>query len=79
MLFLFSKEKHDRWIDGIYDWKSGKWRWAMTGQPLKYMGFAKQITHNKSRQDFEWGSIFMDPKLDNQYVKSRKFNYILKN
>ncbi|CAH1182522.1 unnamed protein product [Phyllotreta striolata] len=61
-------EKQDRWIGGMYDWKSGKWRWAMTGQPLSYRGFSKAAMKSRSSQDLAWNSIFMDPALDNHNV-----------
>ncbi|KAG5875043.1 hypothetical protein JTB14_022025 [Gonioctena quinquepunctata] len=64
-------EKHDRWIGAIYDWKNGKWRWGSNSQPLKYTGFNADIK-KRSMKDLVWNSIFMDPKLDNQWNADKR-------
>nr|XP_023023991.1 uncharacterized protein LOC111512095 [Leptinotarsa decemlineata] len=64
-------ERHDRWIGGIYDWKSTKWRWAMTGQPINYRGFNDSV-YRRNIKDLTWNSIFMDPRLDNQWNAAKQ-------
>lgn len=60
-------ERHDRWIGGIYDWRTTKWRWAMTSQPLTYRGFNSAVLKRRQPESLVWNSIYMDPKLDNQW------------
>nr|CAH7757448.1 unnamed protein product [Callosobruchus chinensis] len=60
-------EKQPRWIGALYDWKSDKWKWALTGQPLTYNGIPDSILRNAPPDAFEWKAIFMDPKMDNQW------------
>ncbi|XP_072382939.1 uncharacterized protein [Diabrotica undecimpunctata] len=67
-----NKERHDRWIGGIYDWKTTKWRWAMNGQPLMYRGFNSKVMHHRTPEDLAWNSIFMDPKMDNQWNAAKQ-------
>ncbi|KAJ8920834.1 hypothetical protein NQ315_015626, partial [Exocentrus adspersus] len=60
-------EKHDRWIGGMYDWKNNQWKWAMTGKPLKYKGFAKAVLKKRGGENLAWNTIFMDPSLGHRW------------
>ncbi|RZB40371.1 uncharacterized protein BDFB_007249, partial [Asbolus verrucosus] len=52
-------EKHERWIGGIYDWKQRKWKWAMSGRPLRYKHFARAALENTNHTQH---CITLDPQ-----------------
>lgn len=56
----------ERWIGGIYDWKKKQWKWARTGQLIRYKGFLKDILNRKSKS-LAWSAIIYDPSVENQW------------
>ncbi|CAG9825833.1 unnamed protein product [Phaedon cochleariae] len=60
-------KRHERWIGGIFDWKTKMWRWAMTGKPITYNGFHSEAINREKSGELSWNSIFMDPKWDNHW------------
>ncbi|XP_056639287.1 uncharacterized protein LOC130446826 isoform X1 [Diorhabda sublineata] len=60
-------KRHERWIGGIYNWKSSKWIWAVSGQSISYNGFSIQAMQNRTTDSLKWNGIFLDPAYDNQW------------
>lgn len=54
----------ERWLGGMYNWKTMKWIWATTGKTLTYQGFYKQ----NFTEDQRWHCIIMDPTENYKYV-----------
>lgn len=60
-------ERQDRWIGGIYNWKSSQWIWAISGQSISYNGFNNEVMKNRTTDSLKWNGIFLDPAFDNQW------------
>lgn len=49
----------ERWLGGVYDWEQMSWKWAASGKPLTYQGFADSEPEQKEK--LRWHCIIVDP------------------
>ncbi|XP_060517672.1 uncharacterized protein LOC132696705 isoform X2 [Cylas formicarius] len=52
-------EPLERWLGGVYDWHQKQWKWAASGKPLTYKGFAAD--ENQKDNSLKWHCIIIDP------------------
>lgn len=57
---MFSTEKHERWIGGIFNWRQDRWMWAMSGKPVKYQHFTEDAL--LATQNHTQHCITLDPQ-----------------
>jgi hypothetical protein len=58
-----SDGKHERWLGGRYNEKTGKWVWGENGKPLVFHGFSRM---NANDRRWEWHCIVVDPAVQNK-------------
>lgn len=52
----------ERWIGGIYNWKSANWDWGVSGEKVKYRNFGATEQPAESRgSGFGMSCIVLDP------------------
>ncbi|CAH1368182.1 unnamed protein product [Tenebrio molitor] len=59
-----SDGKHERWLGGRYNEKTGKWVWGENGKPLVFHGFSRM---NANDRRWEWHCIVVDPAVQNKW------------
>lgn len=56
--------RRERWLGGIYDWERNVWKWALSGNIIRYKNFSPN--HTISEDQLRWHCLTMDPQLFNE-------------
>lgn len=63
----FVLETRERWIGGVYDWKQEQWKWAASGQTIRFNKFGTMPSLGKEEND-HWQCIALDPNFEYKWT-----------